>query len=179
MALLIIVACKQQPAYERLVEEELQKEVRYDSLFLGYKFGMSKKDFFQHSWKLNQEHVVKGNAQVIYEFDDLASTAQMVFYPDFHNNRIYRMPAEISYKSWAPWNPELSADSLLVDLVDFYRKKYGDGFIKAKLPDIERMSWVKVDGNRRIAVYPEDNRKVRVEFLDLTTQQMLDNKQDK
>lgn len=170
--------CKQQSEYEQLVEKELKNEVRHDSLFLGYTFGMNKEDFYSHSWKLNQKHVVKGNAQVIYEFDDLVSPARMVFYPDFFNNKIYRMPAEISYKSWAPWNPELSADSLLVDLIDFYRAKYGEGFIKTKLPGTKEPAWVKVDGNRRIAVYPEDTRKVRVEFLDLSVERKLNKKQD-
>lgn len=174
---LTVASCNQKSKYQVEVEKELSKGVRQDSLFLGYKLGMSKEDFFQHSWDLNQNHVVKGNAQVIYEFDDLGSTVQMVFYPDFYAGKIHRMPVEVSYESWAPWNPELSADSLLVDLLEFYRDKYGEGFFKTKLPDFDESAWVKVDGNRRIAVFPENNRKVRVEFLDLEVYKKMDKQQ--
>lgn len=172
--LLILGSCEQKSEYEQLVERELSKEVRHDSLFLGYELGMENEQFFQHSWDLNQKKIVEGGVQVKYDLDELSSPAQMVFYPDFHDDRIYRMPVEISFKAWAPWNPELSSDSLIVELVDLYREKYGKGFIQAKLPEIDKKAWVKVDGNRRISIYRKDEMTVRVEFLDLPIRRELD-----
>ncbi len=176
--LLMLGSCEQKSEYERLVEKELSKEVRHDSLFLGYEFGMESEQFFQHSWELNQEKVIEGGAQVMYDLDELSSPAQMVFYPDFHEDRIYRMPVEISFKAWAPWNPELSSDSLMVELVDLYREKYGKGFIQTKLPEINKKAWVKVDGNRRISIYRQDEMTVRVEFLDLPVKHKLNKEQE-
>lgn len=175
--LVILISCEQKSEYEQLVDKELSKEVRHDSLFLGYELGMDKERFFQHSWELNQKRVIDGKVQITYELKELSSPAQMVFYPDFHDERIYRMPVEISFKAWAPWNPGLSSDSLIVELVDSYREKYGEGFIQARLPGINKKAWIKVDGNRRISIYRQDEMTVRVEFLDLLVKRELDQEQ--
>jgi hypothetical protein len=171
--LLILSSCEQKSEYEQLVEKELSKDVRHDSLFLGYELGMEKEQFFQHSWELNQKRVIDGGVQITYDLEELSSPAKMDFYPDFHNERIYRMPVEISYKAWAPWNPGLSSDSLMVELVDLYREKYGKGFIQDRLPEINKEAWIKVDGNRRISIYRKDEMTVRVEFLDLSVKREM------
>lgn len=167
-SLLLISSCEQKSEYERLVQRELDKGVRYDSLFLGYKFGMEKEEFFDHSWKLNQQHIITGGNQVEYDLDSLSHSAQMIFFPEFQDNKIYRMPVEINYKGWAPWNKHLFSDSLVVDLKKMYEKIYGPGFIKTTHPENGKESWIKIDGNRRIAIYREDDMRAGVEFLDLS-----------
>lgn len=170
LLLLTFISCQNKTDYERVVERELSKDVRYDSLFLGYEFGMHSKEFFKHSWELNQQQIVTGGAQVEYELKELSSPARMVFYPDFHNERIYRMPIEISYKAWAPWNRELYSDTLITELIDYYEDIYGSGFFKTSHPDpnVNTEAWIKIDGNRRITIYKKDEMTARVEFLDLS-----------
>lgn len=161
-------SCEKKTEYERLVQRELNKDVRYDSLFLGYTFGMERQEFFDYSWELNQQHVITGGSNVEYEIDDLSSSATMRFFPEFHDNKIYKMPVEIQYDSWAPWNKHLVSDSLIVELVDMYEQVYGKGFIQTIHPDIGKKAWIKVDGNRRISIYKDDDMKARIEFLDLS-----------
>jgi len=161
-------ACEQKNEYEQLVQRELSRDVRYDSLFLGYKFGMERQEFFDHSWQLNQQKVITGGTHVEYTLDDLSSSATMTFFPEFHNDKIYKMPIEIQYDSWAPWNKHLFSDSLIVELVDRYKEIYGPGFIKTLHPDHQKMSWIKVDGNRRISIFKKDDMVARIEFLDLS-----------
>lgn len=166
--LFALASCENKTEYEQLVESELEKEVRHDSLFLGYKFGMNSKQFFDHSWKLNQEQIITGSSQIEYELTELSSPARMVFFPEFHDERIYRMPVEISFKSWAPWNRELSSDSLITELVDLYSDIYGRGFIKTIHPELGEKAWIKIDSNRRISIYRKDEMTARIEFLDLS-----------
>lgn len=165
-----ICSCDQRSEYERLVQKELDSGARHDSLFLGYYLGMERQDFFDHSWDLNQQKKVTGDAQVHYKIEGLPSEATMTFYPDFKNDRIHRIPAEIHFDSWAIWNRELYSDSLIVELIDLYEDDYGPGFIRTLHPELKKESWIKVDGNRRISVYRQDDMKVRVEFLDLTAE---------
>jgi hypothetical protein len=164
----MLVACDDRSEYERLVDRELERGVRYDSLFLGYKLGMHRQDFLDYSWKLNQQRVVTGGAQVHYKMEDLSAAATKIFYPDFREDRIYRMPVEISFDSWAIWNREFHSDSLIVQLLKKYEDTYGEGFIYTYHPDLGTDAWIKVDGNRRITIYPKDDRTARVEFLDLS-----------
>jgi hypothetical protein len=170
LMLTFLFSCDQRSEYERLVQNELDKGVRYDSLFLGYELGMHRQQFLDHSWELNQQHIITGGVQVEYKLEDLPSRATMKFYPDFKNDRIYRMPVEISYDSWAIWNRELHSDSLIVALVDLYEEIYGPGFIHTTHPEFGKESWIKVDGNRRISIFRKDDRTARIEFLDLTAE---------
>lgn len=112
--------------YEKLVKKELARNVREDSLFLGMKFGMTSKEFYAHCWELNKKGLLtdgNNNTAVLYKLDkELSHPASMNFYPDFHENKIYRMKTDFSYNAWAPWNKQLFADSLQLDVVKLYKK---------------------------------------------------------
>lgn len=168
--LVFIGSCDQRSEYERLVQRELDSGERNDSLFLGYYLGMEREDFFDHSWQLNQQNKITGGAQVYYKIEGLSDEATMVFFPEFKNDQIYRMPVEVYFDSWAIWNREFYADSLIVELEDLYEDTYGPGFIHTMHPELEKESWIKVDGNRRISIYKRDDRHARIEFLDLTAE---------
>mgnify|MGYP005852858913 CR=1 FL=1 len=161
------IACEEKSTYEQIVEEESKKEARSDSLFLGYSFGMDRKQFFDYSWELNQKQIVTGGTDVEFKPDYLKHKASMRFFPEFRNNRIYKMPVEYQYDGWAPWNEELQSDTLMADLVDVYRDKYEGDFIKMEHPENGKEAWINVNSNRRIAIYKKDEAIVRVEFLDL------------
>lgn len=160
------------PNYEELVKKELSRGVRNDSLFLGYKFGMTKNKFYDYSWGLNKKQVVKQGPQnqtIEYKLEDeLPHSATMNFYPDFRNDEIYRMRTYFSYDGWAPWNKNLGADSLIFDVKSLMEKWYGKGFIKYDNPNVG-LTFKKVDGNREIVISKaSDEIKVNVLFTDLT-----------
>ncbi|MGF1669274.1 MAG: hypothetical protein ACFCU6_02410 [Balneolaceae bacterium] len=165
--ILFSISCEQKTDYEQLVEQELNKGVRSDSLFLGYYLGMDRQEFFDHSWELNRRQIVTGGSQVEYRLENLSKNATMKFYPKFKNDKIYEMPVEISYDAWAPWNRDLFSDSLIVELLDFYRNEYGDNFIHTIHPENGKMAWISVNGNRRISIFKKDDAIVQVEFVDL------------
>lgn len=171
----LIVSCEQKTDYEKLVQRELNKGVRHDSLFLGYEFGMERQEFFDYSFELNQKKVITGGTQIEYDLEELPHDAKMLFFPEFHEERIYRMPVEVSYKAWAPWNKNLFSDSLIVDLLELYEEDYGPGFIQATHPENGREAWIKVDGNRRISIFKKDDMTARIEFLDLSVQRDIEN----
>lgn len=172
-AILFAISCEQKTDYEQLVESELEKGVRNDSLFLGYYFGMDRQEFFDYSWQLNQNQVVTGGSKIIYELNTFKKNATMRFYPDFKNDQIYKMPVEISYDAWAPWNKDLFSDSLIVEVLDHYKDEYGDNFIKTTHPENGKEAWINVSGNRRIAIFKKDDTAVQVEFLDLLAENKI------
>ena len=92
----------------------------------------------------------------------------MDFYPEFKHGRIYKMPVEIHYKGWAPWNQELFSDSLMTDLAQLYEDKYDAKFIETVHPRTQKNALIDIQGNRQISIFKNDDRVVSVEFLDLT-----------
>lgn len=169
----VLCGCKDNK-YNQLVETELGKNIRYDSLFLGFHFGMTNKDFYTSCWEMNKQGLINqgpNNLSVQYDLDstDFKSLAQLNFYPKFHTKKIYKMPMEFNYKSYAPWDKELVVDTLLLETKNLLEKWYGGNkFILIENEDATKKVWVKVDGNRRIRLFKKDVRMVKAEIADLT-----------
>ncbi|HKL19661.1 MAG TPA: hypothetical protein VJ905_11855 [Halalkalibaculum sp.] len=168
---ILIISCDSGTDYQRLAEKELSKGANNDSLFLGYHFGMTRQEFFDHSWKLNSQKIVmQGNrsASIRYDLDNLKYRAQMNFYPKFYGGKIFKMPVRYMYNGWAPWNRKYWADSLKKDVLATFREKYPNKFLEMSHPELEVPAHVMVDKNKRIAIYELDNQEVAVEYVDLS-----------
>jgi hypothetical protein len=167
----LFVNCEQEPDYGSLIQQGINSGIENNELFLEYKLGMTRDDFFKISWQMNKDEKITGLVKIDYEMEDLKSRAIMRFYPDFVNDRISKMPADVHYVGWAPWNQELSSDSLVVDLVEYYGDKLNTSFKKLFVPDLNKDAYVSVDGNRAITVYPLTEMVARVDFTDLNALQ--------
>jgi len=91
----------------------------------------------------------------------------MDFYPKFNQGKIYEMPVSFKYKGWTPWNKTLSSDKLQEDVQKWYEKIYGSGFIKVAHP-LHGKAYVKINGNRRITIFKQDDLHVWALFTDMT-----------
>lgn len=164
--------------YNRLVEKELAKGTRSDSLFMGIYLGMPSKTFYAHCWDMNKKGLFTNgtnNISVLYKIDkDLKHQASMNFYPDFYEDKIFSMWATFEYDAWAPWNKPMQADSLLPDVLQLYKRWYPGGNEFITLTNEKRGTiFVKVDGNRRITIGKFDDRMVKVDYTDLLIEQKL------
>ena len=182
LAGLIIYGCSPRSKYESMLKHELASGVRYDSLFMGMSLGMSEKDFYMQCWMLNREGLIKqgsDNTTVKYEMkNELKYLATMDFYPGFFQDKIYEMPVRFIYNGWTPWNKELSSDNLELDVLRLYEKIYGEGFIKVKHPKRGR-AYKKIDGNRRITIFKEDDMHVWAVFTDMSVKRDLEDSTSK
>lgn len=168
-----IMACNNHYEYRQILDTELSKNERNDSLFLGLKLGMTKKDFFTECWKMNKQGLIiqgPGNLSVQYEIDSgLKYPAYMRFYPKFHNDTIYEMPVQFIYRDWAPWNQSLSSDSLVADVENLMEQWYMGDFIELENEDKTKRVQISVQGNRRIRVFKHDISTVGVVISDMFT----------
>ena len=174
-----LVACREKSlSYTELVAKEKASGKQVDSLFMGFYFGMSSKDFYGYCWELNKKGIIRdgnNNTMVLFKMDTgLNHPAEMNFYPDFYENRIARMRVEYHYDGWAPWNKYLYADSLLPQVLKLYERWYPEGnkFMKITNPD-KGTIYVKVDGNRRITIGSFNDMIVKVDFSDLNIEDKL------
>lgn len=177
--LFILWGCQQDHEYHRRMKEELASGIRYDSLFLGLSLGMVQRDFYGHCWELNKKGLIRqgsGNTTVLYEMKELKEPADMNFYPSFYESKIWEMPVKFNYVAWAPWNKQLSSDSLLIDVLQLFKKEYGSDFM-----EIKHRKWgsayVWLHGNRRISLFKIDEQFVMAIFTDMLVEQLLDDKE--
>jgi hypothetical protein len=168
---IILLSCSPNSTYERRLSRELASGERNDTLFMGIYLGMSDKDFYTHCWKLNKEGLIRQgtrNMTVEYQLaDELPFPATMNFYPEFGQGKIIELPVRYSYNGWAPWNKDLSSEKLLEDVLDYFKKSYGRGFITVKHPE-RGLAHIRIDGNRRITLYKEDDMYVWAVFKDMS-----------
>lgn len=157
------------------LKHELKTGIRYDSLFMGLYFGMSQKEFYTHCWQLNRQGIVRqgpGNTTVEYQIrEELKHPAIMNFYPGFVEGRIAEMPVKFTYSGWAPWNLAMSADSLQIDLLQWFEKMYGNEFMKIDHPE-RGAAYVKLNGNRRITIFQENSMNVWAIFTDMSVERV-------
>jgi len=167
----VIYGCSPKSRYERRLKHELSTGLRYDSLFLGLYLGMPEKDFYIHCWELNQKGLIRqgsNNTTVEYRMEDeLKHPGIMNFYPSFVDSKIAEMPVKFTYAGWAPWNQKLSSDSLQTDVMQWIEKKYGDRFMRVDHPK-RGSAYIKLDGNRRISVFRENELNVWAVYSDMS-----------
>ncbi|NBC02402.1 MAG: hypothetical protein GVY20_01720 [Bacteroidetes bacterium] len=167
-----LVHCNSQSKseYQLEVEKEMAKGVRNDSLFLGYHFGMTQKEFYEHSWKLNKEELIRNGtgAEILQTVNDLKAPADKIFYPEFKDEKIVEMPVTYSYHGWSPWNRHLWADSLKLDLKRYLEDKYNISFKVIENPSSGQKVFYQISANKEIRISEVDQSKVRVRYIDLT-----------
>jgi len=170
IAVLIVEGCTPGKTYERRLKKELASGIRYDSLFMGLSFGMTQKEFYEHCWNMNKDSIIKqGSANMSVQYDlneELEYPATMNFYPRFDSGKIIEMPVRFIYNGWAPWTKELSASNLAKDVKNWYEDIYGKGFITVTHP-MNGNAYTKIDGNRRITIYVENDLYVWARFTDM------------
>jgi hypothetical protein len=166
--LLFIIGCQKQSDYETLVNEGITSGKVVNEIFLGYTFGMSREDFLEYSWQMNQEGTITGGVDIIYLLEDLKSTARLQFFPEFQNGAISEMPVIASYISWSPWNEQYNADELLKDMRVYYEDIFSTSFKEVSVPELEKTAWVSVEGNREIRMYKASVNTIQINFIDLS-----------
>jgi hypothetical protein len=162
-----VTQCSMETSYNSWAERELRSGVQNDSLFLGYYFGMPRQEFRDHSWEMNRQGIMTGMVDVEYPFDDLGKRATKIFFPEFTNDVISRIPVSVSYNAWAPWNEETWPENLTKDLIEYFEGIYGGKFRQVYVPDIERRAWVMIQGNREIRIYRNSESGVMADFRNL------------
>ena len=167
--------------YESLMQKEIASGKQADSIFFGIHFRMTSKQFFAHCWQLNKQGIFTdgiNNMAVLYKLNnnELNYDASLNFYPEFRDNKIYKMWATFQYNGWAPWNKHMYADSLLPDVLKLYKTWYKEGNPFMSIHDETKgIIYVKVDGNRRITIGRYDDMLVKVDYTDLSADKPADN----
>jgi len=175
----LVNACKHDNNvdYQLLVKRELSKNIRVDELLYGLRFGMTKEEFYDHCRRMNKNGLFfnsAGNTAVVCRIkDELKSPVKVSFFPEFVDNKIYKLPAIINYEAFAPWNKTLFADSLILNVLQFFNEKFGNAQVIQLTDGHQRLVFVRVDANRRLTITKKDEREIKIEFTDLLIEKKI------
>ena len=161
----LMIGCQTNP-YLSLERQELSSGVRYDSLFLGVKFGMTSKEFYAQGPSNN-------SVRYLIPTESVGQNIEMLFYPVFNKDTVYEVNTTFSYTGWAPWNKETSAEYLMKEIEGLLSGWYFTKFYKIQSQKNKNKLFATVNGNRRIAITKVSEREVRARFTDLLIEKKL------
>lgn len=164
-------------AFELKVEQELNSGIRHDTIFLGYRFGMTENDFIAWTRELVKDEKLYQNdsRQLAYKmtFDEnnFLASAEAVFSPDYFEGKLYKL--SISVESTEHSVPELTQ----LQLVGIFTDKYGfyDHTEKSLLDDSKDYIWIH--GNRQIEII-KGISDARIFYTDLHAERFLEQQQE-
>lgn len=175
---LVMTACDSpEKQYKRLEKRELAKKERYDSLFLGIHFGMSKQEFRDHCYEMNLKGKFKqGGLRNLTWVEcklptEMDYPAAINFYPEFTQDTISAMNASIYYDNAVYRDGVFETHSLLLDVLALMEQWHGAGYYQIKSPVFYKDDvYAKIKGNRRITIYPDiSGRMINLWYVDLKT----------
>ncbi len=170
----ILTSCESE--YSQLVKRELNSGKIHEDLIFGMKMGQTQKDFYEKCWALNKQKLIgqgPGNQFAKYMMDMDSTKAdsdkvEMLFYGIFDEEKImHGMHMKMNYSKWSPWNEAYHAEALMKNLQKKYLKEEaGNPFVEINI-DNGIKAFAKVDGNRRILMYPLSDKDITVKIEDL------------
>lgn len=175
MMVLLLISC--QSEYDKLVKTELEKEGRYKKLLFDFEFNQTRQKFYDQCWQMNKDTIISQgpkNQYAMYiiepgSLEDQRDKIEMLFYGIFDDDKIMRgMDIRYSYPNWSAWSEEFHSNKLIPVLKKYYLEKFpGNEFVTIPLKKFETNSFVKVDKNRQILIYPIDTKDIVVKIEDL------------
>ncbi len=175
LTICLLVSCNTSE-YEKLIKTEMSKDVRHDSILLGFNFGVPRPDFFIVCKELNAKKLIiqsEKSGFVEYIFPKTRKndeTLRALLWGIFNKEKIMTgLKFEFTHAAWAPWNEASKPENLIpvikTKLIEWFP---GNDFINVTTKKSHKNIWVKVDGNRRIIILEPDNvSSIKVNIDDL------------
>lgn len=132
-------------------ETELSKNIRKDTIFLDFVFGMSENEFEKHLRKLIGQEKLKiddlGYYYYTFNFgeNEIPKSGKATFSPEYFENKLFKLSISVS-------SDELISSPLLTQLklVSIYSDKYGFNYFREKSAITEEDNFIWIEGNREI-----------------------------
>ena len=79
----------------KLIAEQFKSDKGFDSIFLGYRFGMSKKEVEEHTQELIRAGKLVDSSPVIHQFNELEGSPRASLNFKYNKNELYLLQFEI------------------------------------------------------------------------------------
>jgi hypothetical protein len=141
-----------------------------DSLFLGFRFGMTEEAFFEHCRQMNAAGILyEGNTPntVSYKLDGFTVAARTLMLPTFSDGKISRFDMRFQYEVLPMFRPDLTIKKLMGEAASYLSEELAIEFTPR---DDTQFGPVLAhrEGYRQLFIYPKGEF-VWATFLDLRT----------
>ena len=169
--LTLLPACNDQEDNLLATEPEEPVAARVDSLVGGLYFGMHSKEFYEHCWEAHSQGRMRegmgGFVQMPLPDSLMRGGGVIEFFPNFDSlGQIVSLPGRVRAKQWSAWARDLHPDQIGESVMEYFETILPGASFEPVSGTIEP-TFVKTDGNRRLAVRLGDVYLLKFEFFDL------------
>ncbi len=174
---IVFVSCQEPSVYEKQVsaeEQALKSNEKIDTIFLGFRFGMTPKEFDMHLFNLAKEKKVASDENGFYYLMKGLSSNEYRCYikSEYHDDRLYQLRVFAK--------PETSVSLCVNEMALNIIRKYQLGELLKEpnngLTDCEGRILYK--GNLKVHVFCNIHDEAIVEYTDIVTYKMLQVRKD-
>ena len=173
---IVFLGCNLASPYGDLINRELKSGKQINDLIMGFKFGMSKDQYYDICTKLNKSKVITSGGRnfsperILFPKNSQGKKIKMSFFGTFDDQRILNgFDIRFNYLGWSSWNKEYQSSVLIEEIKDSILNWFpGNHFLNVEFKEIKKETFAKVDGNRRIVLYTLDSKDVALKIDNLT-----------
>lgn len=158
---------------DSLKAKAMATSVRNDTIFLGFRFGMTTDEVFIHLKKLEKEKVIyQEGSQYKYNFElgekSIYKETLATFGTEFYEGMLFKLV--VSVEPSTTYGPH-TAMLLTAEIKDIYDAKYG--MYDYSSPFMDFFDFVWIDGNRMIRMFPGLSD-CRITYLDIGVEKKVE-----
>ena len=145
--------------------EQVKTGIRYDTIFMDFKYGMSQHKTFERFRELVYLEYLTATKAGAFEWQTKLDTFKLGvgFHSSYYHDSLYSLSFIYKGKS------QSQADRMQLFLVDSLKGKYGSPVIIPSEEDTTKRDYYFVKGNQRIElIYPFQSKKTIATFTDFT-----------
>ncbi len=142
--------------------------IKCDTLYLGYRFGMSEEEFFGHCREMNRRGILFEGDELntVTQEIDLTVDSRIYIRPLFDDeDKIYQLDLLFQYNVLPMFRKDLTPAKLRKEVLEYMEKELGEKLKPRDHPVYKRV-WENVQGHRRLRLFHEGER-IKVEYYDL------------
>jgi len=138
--------------YDKARKRELSKNVRYDTIFLGLRFGMTEKETYNYLTELSKREIISSafDSSFSYNFDfgqtAVPPNATGYIHPQFYEGKLFRLGIYVQH------DRNYDIKYYKEKLFHIYSLKYGSHYIRNDTIFKDGPAYVWIDGNREIEI---------------------------
>lgn len=173
---ILFFSCKEPSVYEKQVsaeEKALKSNEKIDTIFLGFRFGMTPKDFDIHLSNLLKDTKVAADGNgVYYLMKGISKEYRCYIKPEYFENKLFQLRVYAKPET----NVSLCVDEMSLNII----RKYQVGELLREpsngLTDCE--SSILYKGNLKVHVFCNIHGEAIIEYTDIKTYKVFESQKD-
>ena len=90
------------------------------------------------------------------------------FFPEFEGETLVALPGRVSHSRYSVFDPAVQSSAIVDTVIAYFDTVLSGNSRLSQFPEANVMTFIRIDGNRRLVLRPTTTQYVDFEFVDLS-----------